>query len=99
MCVGASLVSVRAGQLEFVKVNTERVDWREAYQWLLGFEAGHSFAAFVAVLYIALNLIFAALYTLSGDSIAGIRPGSFVDAFFFSVQTLATVGYGHWYSE
>jgi len=92
----AKPVSVRAGQIEFVKVNTERVDWREAYQWLLGLK-WPQFAAFVAVLYIALNLIFAALYTLSGDSIAGIRPGSFVDAFFFSVQTLATVGYGHWY--
>src|ERR1700694_6208805 len=89
-------VSVRAGQVEFVKVNTERVDWREAYQWLLGLK-WPQFAAFVAALYVALNLMFAALYTLGGDSIAGIRRGSFVDAFFFSVQTLATVGYGHWY--
>jgi inward rectifier potassium channel len=91
-------VSVRAGQVEFVKVNTGQVDWREAYQWLLGLR-WPQFAAFVAALYVTLNLIFAGLYTLGGDSIAGTRPGSFSDAFFFSVQTLATVGYGHWYPQ
>jgi inward rectifier potassium channel len=91
-------VSVRAGQVEFVKVNTEGIDWRDAYQWLLGLR-WPQFAAFVAVVYAALNLIFALLYLLGKNSIAGITPGSFSDAFFFSVQTLATVGYGHWYPQ
>jgi inward rectifier potassium channel len=91
-------VSVRAGQVEFVKVNTEGIDWRDAYQWLLGLR-WPQFAVFVAVVYISLNLVFALLYLIGRNSIAGIAPGSFSDAFFFSVQTLATVGYGHWYPQ
>src|SRR5262249_23589165 len=33
-------------------------------------------------------------YLLLGHAIANARPGSFSDAFFFSVQTMATIGYG-----
>ena len=38
--------------------------------------------------------MFAALYLLQPGSIAKAHPGSFADAFFFSVQTMATIGYG-----
>jgi inward rectifier potassium channel len=49
------------------------------------------------VAYGGLNLIFAGIYTLGGDCIANATPGSFGDAFFFSVQTMATIGYGAMY--
>ncbi|HEY1581520.1 MAG TPA: ion channel [Chthoniobacterales bacterium] len=87
-------ISVRSGQVEFVKLNTEKWHWRDAYQWLLGL-TWPQFAAFIGAVYTALNLLFAALYVLGGDCVAGMRPGSFLDAFFFSVQTVATVGYGN----
>jgi len=45
-------------------------------------------------LYIAANAGFAALYLVQPGAIAHARPGAFADAFFFSVQTMATVGYG-----
>jgi inward rectifier potassium channel len=55
---------------------------------------------FAGTLYIALNLLFATLYSLQSDSIAGTTGGHwFFDCFFFSVQTLATVGYGHMYPQ
>jgi len=58
------------------------------------------FAAFVASVYVGLNLLFATLYSLQQDSIAGSTGGRwFFDCFFFSVQTLATVGYGHMYPQ
>src|SRR5438552_4654725 len=91
-------VSVRAGQVEFLKVNTEGWDWRDAYQWLLAL-SWTRFALFIAGIYVVINLIFATLYSLGENCIAYLKPGSFVDAFFFSVQTLATVGYGHMYPQ
>jgi inward rectifier potassium channel len=94
-----SHVSIRAGQVEFVKVNTDAWRWRDVYRWLLGLRWPR-FAAFVAILYIGLNLLFAALYSVQQDSIAGSTGGHwFFDCFFFSVQTLATVGYGHMYPQ
>jgi inward rectifier potassium channel len=48
----------------------------------------------LAVSYIAFNLIFAGLFLLQDGAIADARPHSFSDAFFFSVQTMATIGYG-----
>ena len=94
-----SHVSIRAGQVEFVKVNTDAWRWRDVYRWLLGL-SWPRFAAFVATVYIGLNLLFAALYSLQQDSIAGSTGGHwFFDCFFFSIQTLATVGYGHMYPQ
>ncbi len=49
---------------------------------------------FVILLYVALNTLFAFLYLAGGDCIQNAEPGSFTDCFFFSVQTLATIGYG-----
>ena len=43
---------------------------------------------------LTINLLFAGLYALAPGSIANARPGSLSDAFFFSIETLATVGYG-----
>jgi inward rectifier potassium channel len=91
-------VSVRSGQVEFLKLNLQRWEYRDIYQWLLALK-WPEFAALIAGIYIVLNLLFAEFYLLGGDSIAGLRIGSYFDAFFFSVQTLATVGYGHWYPQ
>jgi inward rectifier potassium channel len=93
----ANAISTRAGQVEFVKVNTER-EWRDAYQWLLALNWPR-FAAVIGGAYIGINLSFAALYKFGGPCIAGMTPGSFAEGFFFSVQTLATVGYGHMYPQ
>jgi inward rectifier potassium channel len=54
--------------------------------------------AMMAAGYFATNLLFASLYWLAGpDAIAGTARaplGRFQDCLFFSVQTLATIGYG-----
>jgi inward rectifier potassium channel len=92
-------IFVRSGQVEFVKVNTDKGQLRDVYRWLLGLR-WHQFALFVAVVYVALNLFFATFYSLEPDSVAGTTTTHwFLDCFFFSVQTLATVGYGHMYPQ
>jgi inward rectifier potassium channel len=48
----------------------------------------------VAGAYVAVNLVFATLYYLEPGAIENARPDSFADDFFFSVQTMATIGYG-----
>jgi len=48
-------------------------------------------------LYLAVNVVFATLFWLIPGSVANARPDSFSDAFFFSIETLATVGYGKMY--
>ncbi|WP_218082634.1 ion channel [Anthocerotibacter panamensis] len=80
-------------QLEFVRLG-EPIS--------LGFDLYHGllrvswpwFLVLVSVGYIAINTLFALAYLAGGDDIAGGQPGSFADAFFFSVQTLGTLGYG-----
>ena len=48
----------------------------------------------VAVIFVALNLLFAAILWFGDAAILNARPGSFWDRFYFSVQTMATIGYG-----
>lgn len=57
------------------------------------------FHLIVAVAYFTVNLFFATAYFLSGpESLRGIESSGamsrFAESFFFSVQTLATIGYG-----
>jgi inward rectifier potassium channel len=47
--------------------------------------------------YLGLNVIFAIFYAWS-DGVANAHPG-FLDAFFFSVQTMGTIGYGSMYPQ
>ena len=57
------------------------------------------FFAVLAVSYVVFNLAFGACYLLVPGGIANARPASFADAFFFSVQTMATIGYGQMYPQ
>jgi len=93
---GPRNVRVRSGQFEFVKLNAKKFDWRDAYHLILTL-SWPGFAGFVFGVYLLVNLGFAGLYTLDPHGVAAMA--SFFDAFFFSVETLATVGYGHTYPE
>ena len=64
------------------------------YHWLLG-TTWTRFLLLVIVVYLSTNLIFAVAYLACGEgAITHAAPGSLLDVFFFSVQTMATIGYG-----
>ncbi len=65
---------------------------RDAYHALLRM-SWWGVIAVISVVFIVLNALFAVLYLVFGG-VANARPDSFLDAFFFSVQTMGTIGYG-----
>jgi inward rectifier potassium channel len=89
-------IATRAGRTEFLKINAAVSGWRDSYHWILSL-TWPRFALFLASSYIVINLLFATLYVARPSCIFDLEPGSFPQAFFFSVETLATVGYGHNY--
>jgi len=64
----------------------------DLYHFLLT-ESWPTLLAGIVIIFISLNSIFAIVYMID-RGIENARPGSFADAFFFSVQTMATIGYG-----
>jgi inward rectifier potassium channel len=73
-------------------VGDQRAVLRDAYHTFLRVPWPASLA-FIAVGFLAINALFAVAYLTVGG-IAGVRAGSFFDAFVFSVQTMGTIGYG-----
>lgn len=65
----------------------------DLYHHLLTLPWGIFLLGFAGV-YLTLNVLFALLYLLGEGAIANARPGVFSDTFFFSVETLSTIGYG-----
>ncbi len=81
------------GSINIVRVAAGSHPVRDAYHWLLTMSWSGLLGLFLAGFVVA-NALFAFLYLLGGPHIENARPGSFADAFFFSVQTMATIGYG-----
>ncbi|EDZ97861.1 K channel inward rectifier conserved region 2 domain protein [Burkholderia sp. H160] len=67
--------------------------WQDLYHRALGVRWPVFFVS-LALLFLLLNTVFGALYMLGDAPIANQFPKGFAGAFFFSVETLATVGYG-----
>jgi inward rectifier potassium channel len=76
-----------------VKLGVHRFSLADPYYFVLSMRWS-IFLGVVLAVFLATNLLFAALYWAAPGSVANARPGAFGDAFFFSVETLATVGYG-----
>jgi inward rectifier potassium channel len=78
------------------RIGVSHSHWHDPYHLLLTLD-WPQFFLLTAICYIVTNALFALLYLAGGDCIKNARPGSFLDAFFFSVQTMATIGYGAMY--
>jgi len=75
------------------RVGSRTITRRDVYHLLLTMPWRWFFGV-QAVAYLVFNAVFALFYVAVPGSVANARPGSFTDAFFFSVQTMATIGYG-----
>jgi inward rectifier potassium channel len=75
------------------RVGTARLNRRDVYHLMLTMPWRWFFGV-QAMAYLIFNAVFALFYLAVPGSVANARPGSFADAFFFSVQTMATIGYG-----
>ena len=85
--------TMRVGAVEIVKRGVARYDLSDPYHFAVELSWKEFALAFLG-LELGVNGVFALLYLASPGCIANMRPGSFSDAFFFSIETLATVGYG-----
>jgi inward rectifier potassium channel len=75
------------------KLGVPRFDLRDPYHLAVSL-SWPGFVVAMIVCWLAINLVFAFLYLLGPGGVANTRPDSFSDVFFFSIETLATVGYG-----
>lgn len=71
----------------------DRSRWTDFYHSMLT-ASWLEFFLGLGLVFFAINLLFALLYTADSNGIAGARTGSLSDAFFFSVQTFGSIGYG-----
>ncbi|MGS0648240.1 ion channel [Komagataeibacter melomenusus] len=76
---------VRVGQVDRI--------WSDFYHHALT-APWRTFFYGALLVYVGANLLFALLYMADSQGVKGADPHSFADFFFFSVQTLSTVGYG-----
>jgi inward rectifier potassium channel len=86
-------VSIRFGDAEVIKYGMALFDLRDPYTIAVSV-SWTTFFLLLLLLELVINAVFALLYVLDSGCLASTSPGSFTDAFFFSLETLATVGYG-----
>lgn len=76
----------------FRVIGEKHTPLRDFYHALLRLPWWATFSV-IAGVFLAANTLFATVFLLVGG-VAHAAPGSFFDAFFFSVQTMGTIGYG-----
>lgn len=90
--------SLKIGSQIFLRYGLPYSKRKDLYHWLLTMPWS-IFLGMIGCAYLIINICFAFAYLLGGNGIENARPGSFIDAFSFSVQTMATIGYGAMYPQ
>ena len=91
-------ITVSAGAGKVRVLGVRRAPIADLYHLLIN-RSWSVLVALVVGAYLVVNTTFALLYLATGDCLANANQGSFEDAFFFSVQTLSTIGYGYIYPK
>jgi inward rectifier potassium channel len=78
---------------QFVVQGSVRAVFQDLYHYLMTVSWPQLFGV-IATFFLVFDFLFGWLYYLVPGCIANLSPSGFAGAFFFSVETLATVGYG-----
>jgi inward rectifier potassium channel len=89
---------VRVGTRDIVTEGIVRPIFHDLFHHFMTVSWPRLFAT-LATFFIVFDLLFGLLYYLSPGCIANLNPPGFAGDFFFSVETLATVGYGEMHPE
>jgi inward rectifier potassium channel len=84
---------VRQGGFEVYKAGNTYLDFSDPYHLAVALP-WPAFIACGTLALVLLNFLFAAFYLLHPGAVRNLPPGDFARAFFFSLETLSTVGYG-----
>ncbi len=83
-----------SGSFNIERIGIQSSWWLDLYHFLQT-ASWRKLIALLSGVYLGSNLLFALFYLPGLAGLANAHPGSFTDAFFFSVQTMSTVGYGY----
>jgi len=78
---------------EFISFGLPYRPWHDLYHFFMTVSWPKFFGS-LAAFFILFNVFFGAVYALQPQGIANLNPPGYLGVFFFSVETLATVGYG-----
>jgi len=81
------------GGRQVITTGLPRRPWQDLYHLFMTLSWPKLFASY-AGFFTLFNLLFAAAYQLQPGDVANLSPADYWGRFFFSVETLATVGYG-----
>src|SRR5271155_165596 len=82
---------------EIIVVGGRTSPLRDVYDFLMR-SPWRTGVLLIVIVFLLVNVLFALAYRATGG-VAGVGSRSFLDDFFFSVQTLGTLGYGAMYPE
>jgi inward rectifier potassium channel len=85
--------TLQFGGRQVVTHGLPRRAWQDLYHYCMTVGWPTFFASW-AGLFLAFNVAFSALYHLAPGCVANLNPPGYLGAFYFSIETLATVGYG-----
>ena len=84
---------VRFGHREIETLGLDQGFWTDLYHRLMTVYWPVFFGS-AALIFVLLNAIFALFYSFGDKPIANVTGERYLDLFYFSIETLATVGYG-----
>lgn len=84
---------VKVGDTHVLTDERSHKSLRDVYHLVLTLSWPQFFGALILA-FVFVNLLFGTAYWLLPGSVTNAREGQFLDYFFFSIETLATVGYG-----